>query len=146
MPATIVQWEIIYTRPHYERRVSQALSGRGIEVYLPLLLIRKKWRDRVKYLECPLFPNYLFVNITPAHYNEVFTVTGVVKYVSFEGKHAVVSPRELNAIRILVEIQHDFVKGNKQRIYSTENLYPTDIMAELRNGTLQQLEVGFPKI
>lgn len=54
-------WYALYSRPRSEKKLAAALEQKGFEVYLPLLTIRRKWSDRIKVLEIPAFPSYVFV-------------------------------------------------------------------------------------
>ena len=58
------KWIAVYTKPRHEKTVSNDLYKKGYEVYLPLLREKRKWSDRKKWIEFPLFKSYLFVNNT----------------------------------------------------------------------------------
>jgi transcription antitermination factor NusG len=57
------KWYAIYTRPRWEKKVNFLLQGKGIESYCPLNKVRRKWSDRIKTIEEPLFKSYVFVKI-----------------------------------------------------------------------------------
>jgi transcription antitermination factor NusG len=59
----IVKWYAIYTRPRWEKKVNGLLEAKGIESYCPLNRVRRKWSDRIKTIEEPLFKSYVFVKI-----------------------------------------------------------------------------------
>jgi len=56
-------WFAIRTRPRWEKLVHQALEGKGYEAFLPLYKSRRRWCDRIKELEVPLFSGYLFCRL-----------------------------------------------------------------------------------
>lgn len=92
-------WYVVYTTPRAEKQVQQRLEEQGVEVFLPLHLSPRKWSDRVKMVEMPLFSSYLFVNTTRAALYDLTRVNGVARIVYFEGQPAVVRPQEIKAIR-----------------------------------------------
>ena len=55
------RWHALYARPRSEKKLVAALEQKGFEAYLPLLTVRRKWSDRIKVLEIPAFPSYVFV-------------------------------------------------------------------------------------
>jgi transcription antitermination factor NusG len=55
-----VRWFALQVRSQHERAVSLALRDKGYEDFLPVCQIKRRWSDRVKRLEMPLFPGYLF--------------------------------------------------------------------------------------
>jgi transcription antitermination factor NusG len=59
-------WYVIYTRPRHEKRVVEHLAQVNIETFLPCIVTLRKWHDRKKYLEVPLFPSYVFVHLKAA--------------------------------------------------------------------------------
>ncbi|HEV7622062.1 MAG TPA: transcription termination/antitermination NusG family protein, partial [Flavisolibacter sp.] len=50
-----LKWYAIYTRPRWEKKVNGLLIQKGIESYCPLNKVRRKWSDRIKLVEEPLF-------------------------------------------------------------------------------------------
>ena len=57
------KWYAVYTKPRWEKKVNSLLLQKGIEVYCPLNKVRRKWSDRIKTIEEPLFKSYVFVKI-----------------------------------------------------------------------------------
>jgi transcriptional antiterminator RfaH len=95
----IMPWYVIYTNPKAEKKVSQQLATMGIEVYCPLVTTERQWSDRKKKVEVPLFTSYVFVNIAEKDKNRVFDARGVVKYLFWLGKPAIVREEEIAAIK-----------------------------------------------
>lgn len=93
----------MYTSPRAEKQVQQRLEEQGVEVFLPLHLSPRKWSDRVKMVEMPLFSSYLFVYTTRAALYDLVRVHGVARIIYFEGQPAVVRPQEIKAIRQFLE-------------------------------------------
>jgi transcription antitermination factor NusG len=99
MPADKRYWYVIYTKPRWEKKVYGLLVERGVESYCPLNRVRKKWSDRMKWVEEPLFKSYVFVKVTGEEQAEVRMVNGVVNFVYWLGKPAIVKQKEIEIIR-----------------------------------------------
>jgi len=92
-------WYAVYTKPRWEKKVSKELEKKGIEVYCPLNKVLRKWSDRMKTIEEPLFKSYVFVRVDKKDITEVRYVDGVLNYVYWNCKPAVVKDEEIVVIR-----------------------------------------------
>jgi transcription antitermination factor NusG len=92
-------WYAVYTKPRWEKKVYGLMTQTGIESYCPLNRVRKKWSDRVKWVEEPLFKSYVFVRVAEGELSEVRLVNGVVNFVYWLGKPAMVRDTEIAVIR-----------------------------------------------
>jgi len=92
-------WFVVYTKPRWEKKVFGHFVERGIEAYCPLNRVKKKWSDRVRWVEEPLFKSYIFVKIAEEEQTEVRMVSGVVNFVYWLGKPAKVKEAEIEVIR-----------------------------------------------
>ena len=107
----IRKWLAVYTRPRWEKKVNQLLADKGVERYCPLNKVRRKWSDRVKVVEEPLFKSYVFVKVNDEDRTEVRMTPGVINFVYWQGKPAVIKEKEINAIkRFLDEYENVEVK------------------------------------
>jgi transcription antitermination factor NusG len=95
------KWFAVYTSPRHEKRVSQYLSQKQVEHYLPLYRTRRKWKDGSRViLDLPLFPGYLFVRIDASERVQVLQVPGVLSFVGGTGRQPATLPEaEINALR-----------------------------------------------
>ena len=93
------KWLVVYTKPRWEKKVNTSLVKKGIEAYCPLNKVRRKWSDRMKTIEEPLFKSYVFVNVEDAGMTEVRFVDGVLNYVYWNGKPAIVREEEIIEIK-----------------------------------------------
>lgn len=94
-----MNWYVIYTKPKWEKKVAERLIQMGIECYCPLITKIKQWSDRKKKVEMPLFNSYVFVQLPDSERNSVFEIAGVVRYLFWLGKPAVVRDEEINIIK-----------------------------------------------
>jgi len=95
----ISKWYVVYTKPRWEKKVHRLLVEKKIESYCPLNKIRRKWSDRIKTVEEPLFKSYVFVRIPEDAQTKVRMINGVVNFVYWLGKPAVVKNSEIEVIR-----------------------------------------------
>jgi transcription antitermination factor NusG len=93
------KWLAIYTRPRWEKKVHGLLTQKGIEAYCPLNKVRRKWSDRIKLVEEPLFKSYVFVKVSDELRTEVRMTNGVVNFVYWNGKPAHIRDKEIQAIQ-----------------------------------------------
>jgi transcription antitermination factor NusG len=96
-------WYAVYTRSRAEKKVLIEMEYSGIEAYLPLHRKIRQWSDRKKWVEMPLIPGYLFVNIGLKEYDKVLKTMGVVTFVRFEGKAAIIPSSQIEFIRKMLE-------------------------------------------
>ena len=95
----IRKWHAVYTKPRWEKKVNAILQDRGITSYCPLNKVRKKWSDRTKLVEEPLFKSYVFVQISEEEQTKVRMVNGVLNYVYWNGKPALIKDYEIDIIK-----------------------------------------------
>lgn len=95
----VKKWLAIYTRPRWEKKVNQLLTEKGVESYCPLNKVRRKWSDRIKIVEEPLFKSYVFVRISEQERSAVRLTNGAINFVYWNGKPAVIREKEIVAIR-----------------------------------------------
>ena len=93
------KWHAVYTKPRWEKKVNAMFLTRGITSYCPLNKVRKKWSDRTKMVEEPLFKSYVFVHVNEEEQSKVRLVNGVLNYVYWNGKPAVVKDHEIDTIK-----------------------------------------------
>ena len=95
-------WFVIYTKSRNEKKVSELLQKNGVEVFCPLVKLKKNWSDRTKIVETPLFNSYVFVNISEKDRNVVFNVPGVIRYVFWLKKPAVARDSEIESLKAVL--------------------------------------------
>ena len=96
-------WYAIHVRSKFERIVSTGLKDKGFEEFLPLYRAKHRWSDRVKQLDLPLFPGYVFCRIDiGAGLLPVVTTPGVLGIVSAGKSPITVSDLEIEAVQAVV--------------------------------------------
>lgn len=94
-----MNWYVLYTKPKWEKKVAEKLTQMGIVCYCPLISQIKQWSDRKKKVEVPLFNSYVFVQMADSDRNSVFQIAGVVRYLFWLGKPAIVRDEEIDIIK-----------------------------------------------
>jgi transcription antitermination factor NusG len=92
-------WFAVYTKPRWEKKVHRSLTQLGFESYCPLNKVRKKWSDRMKIVEEPLFKSYVFVHIEDVLRPEIRFVDGVLNFVYWNKKPAIIKDEEIIEIK-----------------------------------------------
>ena len=119
------KWFVVYTKPQQELKVSQELTSMGIKNYCPTITLVKEYTDRKKKVNKPLLPSYVMVNLEENKREKVFYCNGIVRYLFFLGKPAVVPAFE-------IDLMQDHLNG----IYEDVNL------ATLRIGDIHKISEG----
>tara|TARA_R110000744_G_scaffold38995_8_gene88911 strand:+ start:6717 stop:7244 length:528 start_codon:yes stop_codon:yes gene_type:complete len=97
-------WHVLYVQYRHEKKVCQELQEKGIDAFLPMTTTVRKWSDRKKKVEIPLFPSYLFVYInSDKDFHSVLTIDTPCSYVSFGNEYGQVSQKEIDQIKMLLQ-------------------------------------------
>jgi transcription antitermination factor NusG len=115
------KWYAVYTRPRWEKKVHSLLEQKGVESYCPINKVRKKWSDRIKLVEEPLFKSYVFVKIEEAERTPVRMTDGVVNFVYWNGKPAVIKEKEIQTIKKFLD-EHENVELIKLEVKPNEKV------------------------
>lgn len=94
-----MEWYVLYTKPRREKKVAEELDRLKIEAYCPMVTEMRQWTDRKKKISTPLFKSYVFVRLPAKLKDKVFDVPGVVQYLFWLGKPAVVRDVEIDTIK-----------------------------------------------
>lgn len=139
--STEKHWYAVYTRPRWEKKVHELFERKGICCYCPLNRVRRKWSDRTKIVFQPLIPSYVFVCITEAEKNKVRMTDGVVNFVYWLGKPAIIRDQEIELIkRFLGEYENveatqlEIVEGQRVRILSGVLTHKEGMVVRVENN------------
>ena len=122
------KWYALYTRPRAEKLVFARLEEESIETFLPLQKTFRIWSDRKKLVEKPLLPSYIFVKTIKKNFPRVYKITGVVKFVSFEGNPVSIPQKQIDNLRLLIN-------SNAEIEVTSDRFLPGDNV-EVINGSL----------
>lgn len=93
------RWYAIATKPRHEKVVSKQLQSGSFESFLPVIRTLSRWKDRRVEIERPIFPGYVFTRIDLLERTKLYTVPGIVRIISFNGKPAPIDDSEIEGIR-----------------------------------------------
>ena len=130
------QWYVLHTRPQTEKKVASYLEKQDIEYYLPLVNKKRSWSDRIKFIDFPLFPGYIFAYFDfLAAFPRIIRHPGAVDCIREKGKAAVMKGSEMENLKLLVK--------EAKNIYSDpDKNFPAGQKVIVRSGALRGLE-GF---
>lgn len=103
------KWFALYTKPRWEKKVNSLLHDKGVECYCPLNRVKRKWTDRIKTIEEPLFKSYVFVKVDDTERTKVRLTNGVINFVYWNGKPAIVKEKEIQTIKRFLD-EHEAVQ------------------------------------
>jgi transcription antitermination factor NusG len=116
------------------------LTAKSIESYCPLNKVRRKWSDRIKLVEEPLFKSYLFVKTDDEGRLPVRMTDGVVNFVYWNGKPAIVKEKEIQTIKKFLDeheqvalVKMDFKPNDKVVITSGPLMDKEGKVLEVKN-------------
>jgi transcription antitermination factor NusG len=95
-------WYAIQVRARQELLVSDYLNGNGYEWFLPQYTLRKRWSDRIKQVDAPLFPGYLFCRFNVFDRLPILKIPGVIQILGNQRQPIPVDEQEIKAIQSLV--------------------------------------------
>ena len=100
-----MNWFVIYTKSRQEKKVALELEKMGITVYCPMINQIRQWSDRKKKVEVPLISSYVFVQLKERDREAVFEVPGIVRYVYWLEKPAIVRDEEIAVMKAWLSTQ-----------------------------------------
>ncbi|MGB0524010.1 MAG: UpxY family transcription antiterminator [Flammeovirgaceae bacterium] len=118
-------WYAIYTKSRSEKKVAERLEKQGIEVYCPTYTTLRQWSDRKKKVIIPVFSSYVFVRVTEKERYQVLQDVGVMNFIFWLGKPAVIKDKEMDHLKT-------FLGEYKDSSLTVKALEPGDLV------TLQQ--------
>tara|TARA_Y100000385_G_C13096842_1_gene641871 strand:+ start:519 stop:998 length:480 start_codon:yes stop_codon:yes gene_type:complete len=98
------KWFVVYTKPHQELKVVEQLSSMGIINYCPTITLIKQYSDRKKKVIKPILSSYVLVKLEENQRNVVFSCSGIIRYLFYQGKPAVVPNYE-------IKLMQDYLNG-----------------------------------
>ena len=131
-------WIVVRSKPRSEKIAYAQLKEKGVETYLPLLKERRKWSDRKKWVEFPLFSSYLFAKIEIKNSIFVLQTHGVSSLVKFGEEIAIVQDEVVNAIKLAIDGGYQltpaeyFIAGNAVEVIEGPMRGVKGIVAQLK--------------
>ncbi len=97
------RWYALRVKPNAEKAIAGALRVAGVEEFLPLVRSRRRWSDRWKEVEAPLFPGYLFCRVSLNIPYRIVKTPGVIGFVGAGGEPEPIPHAEIEAVHRLLD-------------------------------------------
>lgn len=99
--ATGKHWYLVQCKPRQSRRALEHLERQGYQCLLPLYQIERTHKGQLQELDEPLFPGYLFINLSKNDDNwlPIRSTRGVSHIVSFGGLPASIPDSVIDHLR-----------------------------------------------
>jgi len=98
-----LSWYAVYTAPRAEKKVSERFSDAGIEHYLALQKVKRRWSDRIKEVLIPVVNGYIFVHIQGKDFEKVTKIYGAIAFVREGGQPVEIPDYQIENLRLMVE-------------------------------------------
>ncbi|RZL51208.1 MAG: UpxY family transcription antiterminator [Pedobacter sp.] len=134
------KWLVIYTRARWEKKVDQTLKQYGIESYCPLRIEQRQWADRKKLVELPLFVSYIFVRVNARDQALALYALGVINYVHFMGKPAVVRDHVIEQLKLNLANYRDIEVIGLQDVSIGDRVKIKEGLFNNQSGTVVKLQ------
>src|SRR5437667_12130803 len=98
-PNPELQWFALVVKTQHEKMVASLLDSKGYEQFLPLYSVRRRWSDRIKQMELPLFPGYVFCRFDVHARGPILKTPSVLGIAGIAGKAIPLEDHEIVAIQ-----------------------------------------------
>ena len=103
-------WLVIYTKPRWEKKLADQLTAKGFMVYCPTQRVKRRWSDRTKWIDQPLFSSHIFIHIEPERRDAVYFTPGFVRFLFWNKRPAQVRETEIDTLkRWLNDFDHESI-------------------------------------
>jgi len=95
-------WYALHVRSRFEKLAAKHLRDKGYDPYLPLFKSVRRWSDRVKTVELPLFSGYLFCKFEIEHRLPILVVPGVLSIVGSGKVPATIPESQISSVQKVI--------------------------------------------
>jgi transcription antitermination factor NusG len=95
-------WFAVHVRTRHETAIASFLAAKGYEQFVPLYKFKKRWSDRIKVMDAPLFPGYLFCRFDPQYRLPILKTPGVIQIIGYNRIPTPIDETEINAIQTVI--------------------------------------------
>jgi transcription termination/antitermination protein NusG len=117
-----LRWYAVYTAPRAEKKVSERFSEAGIEHYLALQKVKRRWSDRVKEVLVPVVNGYIFVRISATDFIKVTNIYGAIAFVREGGQPVPIPDNQMDNLRLMVECSDEPVEFSMENFERGESI------------------------
>lgn len=91
-------WSVLYTKSRAEKKVAKQLCSVGVDAFCPVRKEVRQWSDRKKIIYKPALPSMILVLENSYVDQQLFSCKGVVGFMSYKGKRALVTQNEVDVL------------------------------------------------
>jgi transcription antitermination factor NusG len=95
-------WFALHVRTRHETAIGSFLAAKGYEQFVPLYKFKKRWSDRIKVTDAPLFPGYLFCRFDPQFRLPILKTPGVIQIIGYNRIPTPIDETEMDAIQTVI--------------------------------------------
>jgi transcription termination/antitermination protein NusG len=95
-------WFALYTKPRQEFKAAAQLNSISVGFYLPTFVSIRKWSDRKKKIEVPLFNGYIFIYASEKERLMSVEQKAIVRTISFQGKPSIIPDWQIESLKKLL--------------------------------------------
>lgn len=115
------KWQLVLTKTNCEKKVAGSFAKKGIEHYWPLNTYRSYAKNPAKLHQEPLFKSYVFVRIVESQAPQVLKTPGVLNFIYWLNKPAVIKDLEIETIRLFLR-QYHYLQIEKTEVNINDNV------------------------
>ena len=130
---TAESWYAVQTRARHERVVMQRFQDKGLTAFLPVITEKRRWSDRWKEVELPLFSCYVFVKIMETNEDRlrVLCTDSVFDFVGATRQGTPIPDEQIEAVQTIV---------NERMNWETLPFLKIGQRVRIRSGSLTGVE------
>jgi len=142
------RWYALRVKTNREKIIAQALHHKGFEHFLPLYRTQRRWSDRLKDLELPLFSGHVFCRMDPVHRLPLLTIPGAIAFIGIGNTPIPVDDSEITSLQTIVRagvpvVPWPFLQvGQHVRIKRGALREIEGVVADLKGGLRLVVSVG----
>lgn len=108
-------WYVLHTKSRHESVVTQGLSKKSMEVFLPRVKVRSSRKDRRAMIHIPLFPGYVFIktDLHPHTHLDIVKTAGVVRLIGSKQGPVPVADETVESLKIMVAAESSITTGHR---------------------------------
>ena len=123
--ASEAKWFAVYSAFKKEKYAQKLLKQKGIETYLPIQTVTRRYTRKIKTIHLPLIPCYIFVKIVKNEYVSVLETEYILNFVKFSKNLISIPEAEIQLLQkilgegVLVSVEKSgFYEGDLVKINS----------------------------
>lgn len=125
--------------------MADLLVRKQIESYCPMNRTVRQWADRKKTIYSPLFSSYVFVHINAADHLAIQQTTGILNFVYWLGRPALIKDEEIDAIRDFLH-HHENVQLEKIQVNVADHIRILNGPLMYREGNVLEIKKHSVKV